>query len=1591
MSDTSAYGLIAADMVANPAPAPAPQPDDYAAIAASIAAPAAQGNVDNAAYSLSTTKTQPARAATVLAHSQQSGLAPDFVNDNLDAVKQANEQKAITSHLQQAPALAQYMQDPTRAALVGKQDIAPLSHLEAALANNPARFDWKGGATLDTDNDTSAGAIIGHSLYMGLGSLGNDLMKIGSVLGVNSPETEEHIRAVDQDLAEPVPGTDSGLGKVLGGAAQAAPMIGLLSAASRLGGPVGSYAVLFGTTIGPLYTRLRDMQGDDGLPVLTEGQARGLSFYGAFFGSGLQELAGGAFLKALPGMGQAIAGVGESAAQQALNRSAVRASMKMLAETTGHVASGAMLMATQSAVEASLEQLGQYKRGNGIFDWDEVKRRAADGFASGVMLAPFAAFEPMRAYMGEIGRISDAKVEAARIQEAVQTAREAQLLRHSPAEAEQAIQGMAANSDMPLVHVTTDGWDAYWHSRGADPEEAAGLVMGDRGRAYNEARASGTDLSVPIDKFLVRLAPEGHASALAPHLKLSEDGYTPADVATGIPEQRAAAAREALPPDLKAKIDEIHSPLTNARLQQISERGRLTTPTDGEVQKVVGDVRALGFDVPEQKPISVGGTADVADEPPSSKALAEFARQTVEAKRLSEISAGRHSRAADAADTKIAALKDAAVESLAGAADSGQEATATALTTADAAGDRMDAVEKYRRGLAEDRATEGTKKTVRAGDALAQVPELEGQRDFARAMATASQTALDEASKTVKALRKFVNDDDVRAELGKAGPDYLDRVDDLLAGFEFGSASQTEVARRQRTMEWIASEQGQGRDPAIPKSVLDKLDRFVHWKELTPQELRDLRSGVESIAYQAERKNEYRANADARDFASVKQDLIGGLQSVSGKKAFRLNGDTSPALEAIGDALHSGAVSLKRMEEMFREMDGGDISGPWTTNVWNPIKDGMLRWREYSRQVAQPIVDFLQHDVTDADRKRWQETTFKINGQDLTLENAFSLALNWGNDSNRSKVLGGWTSDSWVQRVGQPWGEGEAEQILSKLNVRDWSLVQLAWDRLETMWPQASALEQRLTGLAPPQIEASPFTRTLDDGTELQLRGGYYPVAYDRRFSAVGERQEMTGPVQSIFMNGYGRASTPQGHLQERTTFSAPVDLSIDALPRHIAHATKDIAMRESVLDVRRMLVDDDVRAAMQLSPMVGDAGEKAINGWLKSTVNSVVIDDAGAQGFMRYVTKARQGLAGAAYGFNAAKAIANLSNAANAWAVVPANFLSQGALRFGREGQGAIDWVNENSAEMRNRSLAFEAGIGDAIGKIRGDDTALGHFTEAGYWMMEQTDKAVAYPVWLGALEHGRAGADAGGLGLDEGAARRYADQTVRLNVYSSAVEDLPPIMRSEAGKWVSMFYGFSNIKLNQMFAAYADGGLNSMRGARYGATRALVGTFAKVVVGSYLWSLLAGHGPESDDGGTPDASDWAWWGAKTAVTEPFSWFPVVRDIASAMESGRDASFSPLEKTFNAAAHAGANVLRLGKDEYEDGSIDNDHLLQAGTGLAEIFGRAAGLPVEQARQTFGYGGALYNGDEQFGADAPLGALYGKKRKGSVRQLFAEE
>jgi hypothetical protein len=468
---------------------------------------------------------------------------------------------------------------------------------------------------------------------------------------------------------------------------------------------------------------------------------------------------------------------------------------------------------------------------------------------------------------------------------------------------------------------------------------------------------------------------------------------------------------------------------------------------------------------------------------------------------------------------------------------------------------------------------------------------------------------------------------------GRTG-DYRDQFNWLMARYRLGPSPE---APERSLRDWADDAYGVGNEVSIPPQIFNE-SRFVDYRNAPLSEVRDLHDALVNVRHLALREFQAYVQGKQVKFAEAKQAMIEAARANMNSKPEQIFDENRGFADRIVGAEQYTDSFLGRPERWVEWLDGGKV-GPWHDNLWNLASSAQGDEYALQEKVTKVVGDALSDMPEEMRRRLWTEkVTVDGIGEPLTRRRMLSIAFNMGNEGNLDRLQK--TFDAFG------WDRGAIRKIGGMLTREEWGFVQKAWESLKPMGERMRELEQRLTGLPPQMVKVTPLKVALDDGTEMDLDGGYFPIAMDPRFSERAIQQDAQQTAQNAMQSGYVRATTSKGYTKERTGFGGPLLLDYEqVLTSHVSKVAKDLSHREFMLAAQRFLLDTDVRKALRET--LGQSRQEQFMPWLRTIINdnngSVQERLDGIKGLMQ---KARSNFVVSSLSFNPGTLLLQISHA---------------------------------------------------------------------------------------------------------------------------------------------------------------------------------------------------------------------------------------------------------------------------------------------------------------------------------------------------------
>lgn len=276
--------------------------------------------------------------------------------------------------------------------------------------------------------------------------------------------------------------------------------------------------------------------------------------------------------------------------------------------------------------------------------------------------------------------------------------------------------------------------------------------------------------------------------------------------------------------------------------------------------------------------------------------------------------------------------------------------------------------------------------------------------------------------------------------------------------------------------------------------------------------------------------------------------------------------DLVDKIPLIGDAMARGGA--KYLSSMMKPEEIINILGTKAHKyLYETYERASNLEAEMMTKNVYKIKEILK-DYSHSEKLSWKKQQYKLEFEDgtvenLSKENIICMALNLGNDINRSRLA-----------VGFGLTEEYLKEFVEKhMTKKDWQMVQDIWNHLHSFWKDTVRVEQELNGVTLKPQQPTPFDVKLPDGEILHLEGGYYPIAANPLKSNRANEQEVNEAVRRT-MSGAQVLGTGRGFTKARS--QANIDrallLEFSVIPDHLSNVIHNITHRIPARDVYRLV-----------------------------------------------------------------------------------------------------------------------------------------------------------------------------------------------------------------------------------------------------------------------------------------------------------------------------------------------------------------------------------------------------------------------------------
>nr|DAH88796.1 MAG TPA: crystallin beta/gamma motif-containing protein [Caudoviricetes sp.] len=319
-------------------------------------------------------------------------------------------------------------------------------------------------------------------------------------------------------------------------------------------------------------------------------------------------------------------------------------------------------------------------------------------------------------------------------------------------------------------------------------------------------------------------------------------------------------------------------------------------------------------------------------------------------------------------------------------------------------------------------------------------------------------------------------------------------------------------------------------------------------------------------------RNEYEGTTILNDegksvsFENAVQEIIGEATETFGGATgdvFNiLNNQTKT--DAVSGKLYGFHLALMKVETFLRRMGGGK-NGFAVKYIYDPISRATQAFNERKevsmRRLAKDVGIYSKRELFNM-RNEHLYTVGNLYG--LTKEQLIMIALNWGTESNRQRVMETTKAN-----------EVDIERAFQEhMTDKDWEFVIRTWDHINSFFEERSKVQEELYGNPLKKVEGLTFSI---GGRNIE--GQYFPIVYNPKVNASVSDNQVEDIAKTMVSSnavwGTGMSAT-KSRLDVVKDKSLLLDF--DVIPNAITEAINHVTMRKAVTDVNKLISNRELQ-----------------------------------------------------------------------------------------------------------------------------------------------------------------------------------------------------------------------------------------------------------------------------------------------------------------------------------------------------------------------------------------------------------------------------
>jgi hypothetical protein len=809
-----------------------------------------------------------------------------------------------------------------------------------------------------------------------------------------------------------------------------------------------------------------------------------------------------------------------------------------------------------------------------------------------------------------------------------------------------------------------------------------------------------------------------------------------------------------------------------------------------------------------------------------------------------------------------------------------------------------------------------------------------GKKDYTKAVEWKKKQLLNHyLYRESQQIKKDVKDFLKRAERYKRKPvvgkvsideDYRQRIVGLLQDFGIDAKDfdyeKTNIAELEN---WKKEQTEEGVLGLVNFSEIGEFQDKDNIRTLTTDQFKTLDNAVTNLAHIGQGLRSLEIEGKRVELAEIAKEIKQTIED-NLKERPEIRGNLTPK-QKLNAAFESFMMPLIKVKNIALKLDGEKPLGTFYNYFVKPIATGELKRND--------MMEEAYHKLDSLYRKYFGKKAGEISGKKVFIPEAnfsyskqdmIAFALNWGNGTNRRRIKDGFN-----------YGDAQVNAILSNLTKKDWEFVQEMWDLIGSYYEPVAKLQRKLVGFKPGKVKPIPFKIKTSDGETVNLKGGYYPIAYNGQSTKNTTDDSLNAIFGSISDYIQWEKSYTKGRSDKKVT--EQIDLTLKPAFRHLSTVLNDLALKEQAWNSYKILNNRIVKKA--INSHAGEETTKQLDTWLKDIYGgSSLAYDA----YNGLINSLRAGATISTMGFKIATALMQPSGFVQSIVKIGWGNMLSGL--FKTLGNGNPMEINKNvhfalekSKILKDRSKTYQRDIFDTLKKMERKGSIAEKATAIYFWPMAKMQMLVDIPTWIGAYYKGLK--DFNG---DDSKAVDYADLVIAQAQGSGLEQDLSAFERGSAFgarkfnlvKIFTSFYTYFNAKLNLATESYRKTDFSKPRDVARFASDFILLFWIEALIGE----LLTGRAP--DFGDDDEDNKFLAYNVGLMVSSFAGQFPIAREAAAAAKG-----FNDTPAGFSGVGKIGKGLYTVGKEFTKEDEVDISKVIE---GLNEAGGIVFKYPSSQ-------------------------------------------